>query len=315
MLKSMNFLSGKSRERVGEANKTAPLAPVILGPVPRILCKLVSNLVNKLALLLHKCWCNLFSTFCKFNKYPSPEAYASPSPARGEDYGLLRSARNDVSIDTPHSALSRHSLPQGAREYGRSMIEMLGVLAIIGVLSVGGIAGYSKAMEKYKLNKTVEEYSYVIHGLLEHLPELQKLNSGGSQYMLTDFLLAANMVPPTWSRRGTDLSDSYGGAIAIFIRRNHLSLEIYHHYPYASGGALSSVEFCKTMIKDIAQPLASAMYGVGLYQFNYDDTAVYGDAYCDEGKICLRDLTVSEINKICRSYKEGVSYSSVILYF
>ena len=28
-------------------------------------------------------------------------------------------------------------------ESGRSMIEMLGVLAIIGVLSVGGIAGYS----------------------------------------------------------------------------------------------------------------------------------------------------------------------------
>ena len=28
-------------------------------------------------------------------------------------------------------------------ESGRCMIEMLGVLAIIGVLSVGGIAGYS----------------------------------------------------------------------------------------------------------------------------------------------------------------------------
>ena len=37
---------------------------------------------------------------------------------------------------------------------GRSMIEMLGVLAIIGVLSVGGIAGYSKAMLKIKINKT-----------------------------------------------------------------------------------------------------------------------------------------------------------------
>ena len=36
---------------------------------------------------------------------------------------------------------------------GRSMVEMLGVLAIIGVLSVGAIAGYSKAMMKYKLNK------------------------------------------------------------------------------------------------------------------------------------------------------------------
>ncbi len=31
---------------------------------------------------------------------------------------------------------------------GRSMVEMLGVLAIIGVLSVGAIAGYSKAMIK-----------------------------------------------------------------------------------------------------------------------------------------------------------------------
>ena len=30
---------------------------------------------------------------------------------------------------------------------------MLGVLAIIAVLSVGGIAGYSKAMEMYKINK------------------------------------------------------------------------------------------------------------------------------------------------------------------
>ena len=29
-------------------------------------------------------------------------------------------------------------------ENGRSMVEMLGVLAIIGVLSVGGIAGYSR---------------------------------------------------------------------------------------------------------------------------------------------------------------------------
>lgn len=44
---------------------------------------------------------------------------------------------------------------------GRSMIEMLGVLAIIGVLSVGGIAGYSKAMMKFKINKTVEQISEI----------------------------------------------------------------------------------------------------------------------------------------------------------
>ncbi len=46
-------------------------------------------------------------------------------------------------------------------ESGRSMIEMLGVLAIIGVLSVGGIAGYSKAMMKYRINKTIEQITLI----------------------------------------------------------------------------------------------------------------------------------------------------------
>jgi len=46
-------------------------------------------------------------------------------------------------------------------QYGRSMIEMLGVLAIIGVLSVGGIAGYSKAMTKYRINKAIEQITHI----------------------------------------------------------------------------------------------------------------------------------------------------------
>ena len=48
---------------------------------------------------------------------------------------------------------------------GRSMIEMLGVLAIVGVLSVGGIAGYSKAMEKFKINKTMEQAAQIINNI------------------------------------------------------------------------------------------------------------------------------------------------------
>ena len=45
---------------------------------------------------------------------------------------------------------------------GRSMIEMLGVLAIIGVLSVGGLVGYSKAMERYRVNETVNQISHIV---------------------------------------------------------------------------------------------------------------------------------------------------------
>ena len=52
--------------------------------------------------------------------------------------------------------------PLYAVSLGRSMIEMLGVLAIIAVLTVGGIAGYSKAMKKYQANKVVSEIIQVL---------------------------------------------------------------------------------------------------------------------------------------------------------
>ena len=51
-------------------------------------------------------------------------------------------------------------------QLGRSMVEMLGVLAIIGVLSVGGIAGYSKAMYKYKLNQTLDALSQIVANII-----------------------------------------------------------------------------------------------------------------------------------------------------
>jgi len=45
---------------------------------------------------------------------------------------------------------------------GRSMIEMLGVLAIVGVLSAGGIAGYSMAMEDYKTTTLIERMNLIV---------------------------------------------------------------------------------------------------------------------------------------------------------
>ena len=45
------------------------------------------------------------------------------------------------------------------KEYGRSMIEMLGVLAIIGVLSIGGLAGYTMAMNRHRANSVMEYVS------------------------------------------------------------------------------------------------------------------------------------------------------------
>ena len=61
---------------------------------------------------------------------------------------------------------------------GRSMVEMLGVLAIIGVLSVGAVSGYSKAMFKYKLNQHAVAVNMLINNALSIKDQLQhKLNA------------------------------------------------------------------------------------------------------------------------------------------
>ena len=61
---------------------------------------------------------------------------------------------------------------------GRSMVEMLGVLAIIGVLSVGAISGYSKAMFKYKLNRQAESFNILLNNAIQIKPDLDRAFSG-----------------------------------------------------------------------------------------------------------------------------------------
>jgi len=52
-------------------------------------------------------------------------------------------------------------------ESGRSMVEMLGVLAVIGVLSIGGIAGYRMAMLQHKANSFVSDLWFEAVSLAE----------------------------------------------------------------------------------------------------------------------------------------------------
>ena len=65
-------------------------------------------------------------------------------------------------------------------ESGRSMVEMLGVLAIIGVLSVGGIAGYTMAMNKYRANEIAAAAAQC--GIMA----VAKATTGGSNVSSTD---------------------------------------------------------------------------------------------------------------------------------
>ena len=48
---------------------------------------------------------------------------------------------------------------------GRTMMEMLGVLAIIGVITYGAISGINSGMTSYKINQTYIEVSNIISGM------------------------------------------------------------------------------------------------------------------------------------------------------
>ena len=62
--------------------------------------------------------------------------------------GLLRSKKKDFEF--------RHEFGKN-NQSGRSILEMLGVLAVMGVLTVGALVGYNYAMKIYRVNEIVEE--------------------------------------------------------------------------------------------------------------------------------------------------------------
>ena len=66
---------------------------------------------------------------------------------------------------------------------GRSMVEMLGVLSIIGVLSVGGISAYSKAVEKHKANDALHKASM----MATTVSAFAMTNNGKLPSSITDF--------------------------------------------------------------------------------------------------------------------------------
>ena len=64
-------------------------------------------------------------------------------------------------------------------EIGRSMVEMLGILAVIGVLSVGGIIGYKFAMNKYIANETMYELNIRATDISQRMEKLISINHAG----------------------------------------------------------------------------------------------------------------------------------------
>ena len=200
---------------------------------------------------------------------------------------------------------------RGTYSFGRSMIEMLGVLAIIAVLSVGGIAGYSKAMEKFKINKMIDEYSYLINGILEHIDNLKKTSAENTS--LTTVVSDMNLFPPTWklgpnSNIGPRYRDSFGNVIDIYHgNANDIVFEIY--LTSLNKQSSYSTAICTSLIQNFVQPMHYNLHFFWFWVSGGAFSYYYGDNYAASKRKLIKDLTVVEIQQICQTCRPSQSCS------
>ena len=182
---------------------------------------------------------------------------------------------------------------------GRSMVEMLGVLAIIGVLSVGAIAGYSKAMMKYKLNQHAQAVNLLINNSL----------------MLKDKVISGTNMPNILEKTNSLPDGIYrSGSLYLYDRYFNVPMYIYWNttpYDGTYGGiqfkfssSTEGREICRNIV------IAAKENAANLWQVevgkkdSLDETGeyyvghLYGDAFCTK-RNCLRDLDLDKIDKLC----------------
>lgn len=105
-------------------------------------------------------------------------------------------------------------------EKGRSMIEMLGVLAIVGVLSVGGIKGYSKAMTKLKADKVISQMNETVLNIRTLFINEKDYSGISARLLINVNAVPATMYDPSNTASSITLKNALGGEILIFTSQD-----------------------------------------------------------------------------------------------
>ena len=225
-------------------------------------------------------------------------------------------------------------------ENGRSMVEMLGVLAIIGVLSVGAIAGYSKAMMKYKLNKLSDQMNHIMSAVSRNTSSFNNLSEGAS---LTNLFIKMGEIPNAMVKNSNDVVyDVFNNAVSISVEKSSSMLaqagssirdtggegtsnpspiiiksknEIHLNYSLTTTDSNTAVEVCKALFilaKEQSGDINRIFTQAGRLTLLQDaisvsneDNQYFGDKYCTNN--CLKNISVTTISDIC----SGNSSSSI----
>ncbi len=199
-------------------------------------------------------------------------------------------------------------------ENGRSMVEMLGVLAIVGVLSVGTIAGYGKAMMKYRLNQYSQAISMLVNnvlsikGQLQHKPDtitnfrtlLYKLNllpdgiiySENSEYYLRDKWFNNNIYIAYNNAKYTGADGKTYQNDMGFIRFDF------------SRASQQGSEVCHTAITAVKENAGNIEYLQLLQYSDSDNTSEYSD------QILAKELQLITLNRIDQLCNQCTNYET-----
>ena len=198
-----------------------------------------------------------------------------------------------------------------ANQIGRSMVEMLGVLAIIGVLSVGSISGYSKAMLKHKMNKQAEQLNTVFNLASRYNKQIRFDDS--TSHSVVEMFIKLGELPKEMLKKNVTTS-------IYDVFQNKLDINVYGQ-KYETGEswnpagativgiALASSEndanisICRNVINVAKENKDSIWYletiGTGDSRVQ---TTYYGDNHCTTN--CIATLTLSKIDAMCRGFVE-----------
>ena len=183
---------------------------------------------------------------------------------------------------------------------GRSMVEMLGVLAIIGVLSVGAISGYSKAMMKYKLNKQTEQIGSILDYVNIHLDNFKRSKTTTAGNMIP-ILTKLDVIPKEMIKKNeTDVVfDVFGSTVEL---RNYTDGDEKYYFEfmlYLNQGQKESCMNQFTIAKAKRGQLWRTKFETTLGETSGEANSAWGDSYCTSDLKCLKDLTLTEMEDYC----------------
>ncbi len=183
---------------------------------------------------------------------------------------------------------------------GRSMVEMLGVLAIIGVLSVGAIAGYSKAMMKYKLNKQAEQISWLLNAMYRYKDLLENDKPFAS---FIPILKKLGEIPQEMIKdNSNDIYDAFGIKYQIYANScsstcDNISLKIIMNNDY------KNFDICNNIL-ETSKTFAAQLNHINIWQTKNDNTNaafyIMGNTRCSKNNQCLKSLIKNDIYDICQ---------------